>query len=360
MTGVTHDFRSDNTAGAAPQVMEALARAAVGGAPPDGADPWTARVTARLAAIFETEVAVFPVATGTAANALALATVTPPWGAVYCHAESHINGDECGAPELQTGGAKLIGLPGDHGKLAPATLAQAIEDAVVGSVHRVQPATLSLTQATEAGTVYTPDEVAALAGLARDHGLKVHMDGARFANALARLGCTPAEATWRAGVDLLSLGATKGGAMAAEAVVVFHPELARTLAFRRKRAGHLLSKMRFLSAQLEAWLEDGLWLRLARHANAMAARLADGLGGVPGADILHPVEANEIFVRLPGPAIAAVEAAGFGVYHWDGALLRLVTSFDTPAAAVDHFVAVASAAMTPGLGRNRPHDEKTA
>lgn len=347
MTVVTHDFRSDNTAGAHPLVVEALARAAVGSTPSYGADPWTARLTERLSDLFETPVTVFPVATGTAANALSLAAVTPPWGAVLCHAESHINGDECGAPELQTGGAKLIGLPGADGKLVPDTVAQAILDAIPGSVHRVQPAALSLTQATEAGTLYRLEEVQALSAVARANRLAVHMDGARFANAVAALGCSPAEITWRAGVDVLSLGATKGGALAAEAIVVFRPEIAETLAFRRKRAGHLFSKMRFLSAQLEAWLEDGLWLRLAAHANAMAARLAAGLAEVPGAEFAYPVEANEIFVRLPEPAIAALETAGFGFYRWDGPLLRLVTAFDTPAAAVDSFLATARAATNP-------------
>ena len=337
---VTHDFRSDNTAGAAPEILDALARASSGGTPSYGADPWTARVQERIAALFETEVAVFPVATGTAANSLALAALTPPWGAVYCHTDSHIQGDECGAPELQTGGAKLIDLPGADGKLDPAILDTAITDTGAGSVHRIQPASVSLTQATEAGTVYGVEEVKAITAVARAHGLAVHMDGARFANALVTLGCSPADATWRAGVDVLTLGATKGGCLAAEAVVFFRPELARDFAFRRKRAGHLFSKMRFLSAQLEAWLQDDLWLRLARHANAMATRLARGLAGIEGAELIFPVQANEIFVRLPEPAIAALEQAGFGFYRWDGPLLRLVTSFDTPQAAVDDFVEI--------------------
>ncbi len=340
MTG--YDFRSDNVAGAAPEVVDALALAARGTAASYGADDWTERLKAQIGALFETEVAVFPVVTGTAANSLALAAMTPPYGAVYCHHEAHIIGDECGAPELFTGGAKLIGLPGDAGKLAPATLDSALAGAGIGVVHRVQPAALSLSQATEAGTLYTPDEVAALAEMAHRAGLAVHMDGARFANAVARLGCTPAELTWKAGVDALSLGGTKGGCLAAEAVVVFNPALADGMEFLRKRGGHLLSKMRFVSAQMEAWLANGLWLRLARHANAMADRLAAGLATVPGVEIVFPVEANEVFVRLPENVVAALEAAGFRFHRWEGTLSRLVTAFDTPAWAVDAFIKTAA------------------
>ncbi|MGQ9364959.1 threonine aldolase family protein [Azospirillum sp. ST 5-10] len=336
-----YDFRSDNVAGAVPEVVDALAAAARGTASPYGEDPWTARVAARLAELFETEVAVFPVATGTAANALALSALTPSYGAVYCHAQSHIDTDECGAPELFTGGAKLVGLPGEHGRLAAADLERALAGGGFGVVHHVQPAALSLSQATEAGTAYRPAAVAALAEVAHRHGMAVHMDGARFANALAFLGCTPAEATWKAGVDALSLGATKGGAFAAEAVVFFRRDLADGFGYRRKRGGHLVSKMRFVSAQLEAWLKDGLWLRLAGHANAMTRRLADGLAALPGVTVVHPPEANELFVDLPEPAIAALEAAGFGFYRWSGRVVRLVTAFDTPPAAVDAFLATA-------------------
>jgi len=336
-----HDFRSDNVAGAAPEIVNALAAAAVGSANPYGDDPLTASVTRRLSAIFETEVTVFPVATGTAANALALSALVPPYGSVYCHEESHINTDECGAPENFTDGAKLVPLTGEGGKLKPEPLTAALGKAGIGVVHRVQPSALSLTQATEAGTVYRPDEVAALVEVAHAHGMAVHMDGARFANAIAHLGCTPAEVTWKAGVDVLALGGTKGGCLAAEAVVFFNPALADDFGFRRKRAAHLFSKMRFLSAQLDAWLADDLWLRLARHANAMAARLAQGLAALPGAELAYPVEANEIFVRLPAPVADGLEAAGFRFYRWDGTLLRLVTAFDTPQATVDAFLKIA-------------------
>lgn len=335
------NFASDNVAGAAPEILAAVTAAAAGTAAAYGADALTARLTRRFADLFEREVAVFPVATGTAANALALAAVTPPWGAIYGHADSHIQTDECGAPEMFTGGAKLVALPGAHGKLTAETLRQALAEAGAGVVHRVQPAALSLSQATEAGTVYRPAEVAALAEVAHDHGLTVHMDGARFANAVVALGVRPADITWRAGVDVLSFGATKNGALAAEAVVFFRPELAASVAFRRKRSGHLVSKMRFLSAQLDAYLADDLWLRLARHANAMARRLAEGLATVPGARLRDPVEANEVFVSLPEPVIQGLSEAGFIFYRWRGSVIRLVTAFNTDPAVVEALITAA-------------------
>ncbi|MFV3074185.1 threonine aldolase family protein [Niveispirillum fermenti] len=336
------NFMSDNVAGAAPEILAALTAASQGTAPSYGADEWTRRLTARLSALFEREVAVFPVATGTAANALALAALAPPWGSIYCHAEAHIHADECGAPEMYTGGAKLVPLDGIDGKLAPDTLSAALERAPKGFVHAVQPAALSLTQATEAGTVYSPAEVAALSAIASRHGLRVHMDGARFANAVASLGCSPADVTWRAGVDVLSFGATKNGALGAEAVVFFDRDLSADFGYRRKRAAHLFSKMRFLSAQLEAYVTDGLWLHLAGHANRMARRLADGLSALPGAEPVHPVEANELFIALPEPVIAGLEAAGFGFYRWNGSVLRLVTAWNTEQAHVDALVATAA------------------
>ena len=254
------NFRSDNVTGVASEILDALAEAnRESAATPYGDDPWTARVEARFDELFERKVAVFPVATGTAANVLGLAMVTPPYGAIYCHAESHIAVDECGAPEFYTGGAKLVDLPGDGGKLEAGQLDAVIGAAAAGDVHHVQPAAISLTQATEAGTIYTIDEVAAIAEVARRHGLALQMDGARFANAAAALDRAPAELTWRAGVDVLAFGATKNGALAAEAVVFFDPARAEGVGFRRKRGGHLFSKMRFLSAQLDAYLADDLW-----------------------------------------------------------------------------------------------------
>jgi threonine aldolase len=336
------NFRSDNVTGIAPEILAAITAANSGDAPSYGADPITARVQRRFCEIFERAVAAFPLATGTAANALALAAVTPPWGAVYCHEESHIQSDECGAPEFYAGGAKLIALPGAAAKIEPA----AVESRMIeqGVVHHAQPAAISISQATEAGTLYTPAEIAALGALARRRGLALHMDGARFANAVAALGCTPAEITWRAGVDVLSFGATKNGALAAEAVIFFDPAKAVDFAYRRKRGGHLFSKMRFLSAQLEAYLADGLWLRHAAHANRVAARLAGGLAPLAGARLRYPAEANEVFVELPEKAIGALAEAGFGFYRWGGEssrCLRLVTAFDSRLEDADGFVAVA-------------------
>jgi threonine aldolase len=334
------NFRSDNEAGVSPQILAAIAAANHGTAPSYGEDEITQRLSRRFAEVFEREVVVFPVATGTAANALALAALTPPWGVVFCHADSHVATDECGAPEFYAGGAKLIGLEGGEGKLTPEAIAPHL--AGVDVPHHAQPAAISLSEATEAGTVYTPDQVSALGALARRHRLGLHMDGARFANAVVALDCAPADLTWRAGVDVLSFGATKNGALAAEAVIFFAPEKAADFALRRKRGGHLLSKMRFCSAQLEAYLADGLWLENARHANRMAARLAEGLAALPSARLRYPVEANEVFVELPEAAIGALAAAGFAFHRWRSAAsscLRLVTAFDTRALDVDAFIA---------------------
>ena len=336
------NFCSDNTAGAHPKILAALAAANAGPVMPYGNDDLTRRVERRISDIFERDCAVALVGTGTAANVLALAALTPPWGVIYCHPGSHINCDECAAPEFYTGGAKLVTVAGAAGKIAAADLESAVAAGGAGVVHHAQPATVSLTQATEAGTVYTAKELGSLAEVARRHKLALHVDGARFANALVHLGCAPADITWRAGVDALSFGATKNGAFAAEAVVMFDRARAETLALRRKRGGQLWSKMRFLAAQLDAYLEDGLWLANARHANAMANRLGRGLIAIPGARIEHPVEANEIFITLPEPVIKGLEADGFKFYRWLGegsTLLRLVTSFDTEASHVDAFIA---------------------
>jgi threonine aldolase len=338
------NFCSDNTAGVHPKILAALATANVDAAMPYGNDELTQRVERRLVELFERDCAVFLVGTGTAANALALAAMTPPWGVVYCHPASHINSDECAAPEFYTGGAKLVPIAGANGKLAAGDLDAAIAAGGTGVVHHAQPAAISLTQATEAGTVYTPDEIGAIGEVARRHRLGLHMDGARFANALVQFACAPADITWRAGVDALSFGATKNGAFAAEAVIVFDPAKAAELGFRRKRAAQLWSKMRFLAAQFDAYLDDDLWLENARHANAQAQRLAEGLRSVTGTRIEYPVEANEIFVTLPEATIRALEAAGFRFYRWQGersTLLRLVTSFNTEPAHVEAFLATA-------------------
>jgi threonine aldolase len=339
------NFISDNAIGVAPEIMAALAEANHGPSMPYGNDDWTRRVEQRVADIFEREVRVFPVATGTAANALSLASLTPPYGSIYAHEDAHVMVDECGAPEMFSGGAKLRPLPGMHGKLTAETVARALERGESNDVHQVIPAALSLTQATEAGTVYRPAELQTICEVARRHKLRVHMDGARFANAMAFLGVPARQATWEAGIDVLSFGASKGGCMAAEAVVFFDPALAENFGYRRMRAGHLVSKMRFISAQLDAYLADGLWLKLARHANAMAQRLAQGIAAIlprlPGARLLHPVEANELFVQLPASAIAGLRQAGSAFYDWpaeEGAAIRLVTAFNTEAAGVERFL----------------------
>lgn len=347
------NFASDNTAGIAPPILDAIIRANQGFAPSYGEDAVTARLEGRLADLFEHEVAMYLVPTGTAANALALAQIAPPWGAVLCHEESHLALDECGAPEFFGAGLKLIGLPGEGGKITPETLAAALARGPWGGPHHVSAAVLSLTQATEFGTLYRPDEVHRLATLAHAHGLKVHVDGARFANALARLETTAAAATWRCGVDVLSLGATKGGAMGAEAVIFFDPELGRGMAERRKRGGHLFSKHRYVAAQFEGFLADDLWLDLARHANHMADRLAAALADL-GHSAVWPVEANEVFVFLPRQLAARLRAAGASYSTWaaknlpaaphlgeDEVLVRLVTSFATSHDDVDKFVATA-------------------
>lgn len=334
------NFSSDNVAGISPEILAALATANAGSQPSYGADPITQRVERRLAEIFEHAVTVFPVATGTVANALALATLVPPWGIVYAHAQAHIVVDECGAPEFYCSGARMVGLDGPDGKITAAQLASLLPGGK-GVVHHMQPAAISLTQATEAGTVYRADEIAAIGEVARQHGLALHMDGARFANAVEHLGCAPADITWRAGIDVLSFGATKNGAAAAEAVIFFNKAKAADFEFRRKRGGHLLSKMRFLSVQLDAYLADDLWRRNARHANRMAALLAEGLAAMPGVRLRHPVEANEIFVELSGATIEHLFAKGFQFYRWEGNCVRLVTAFNTATQDVDAFLATA-------------------
>ncbi|MGB3263599.1 MAG: low specificity L-threonine aldolase [Microcoleus sp.] len=323
------NFCSDNATGVSPEIMAAIGAANCGAVMSYGDDEYTQRLQVKFSDLFETSVTVFPVATGSAANALSLAVMTPPYGAVYCHADSHINLDECGAPEFFTGGAKLVTVTGDRSKIEADTLAKIIEKAGAGVVHHVQPAAVSITQATEAGTVYNPAEIARISEVVRAHNLHLHVDGARFANAVVSLGCSPADVTWRAGVDILSFGATKNGAMAAEAVVFFNQELAETFPFYRKRSGHLFSKMRFLSAQLEAYITDDLWLKNASHANNMAAKIAEGWAGLEQVKFCHPVEANEIFMQLPESVIASVLAEGFLFYRWDGCTVRLVTAFNT-------------------------------
>jgi threonine aldolase len=325
---VTLRFFSDNTATACQEILAAIHEANHGLARAYGDDEWTLRLDAVLGAHFGTPVRAFAVTTGTAANSLALATVSPPYGAIFAHHEAHIAVDECGAPGFFSGGAQLELLPGEHGRLDPETVGAALA-AHPRHLHSVQPAALSITQATELGTVYRPAQVARLCELAHVQGLKVHMDGARFANALAFLDCEPGEVTWRAGVDVLSFGATKNGALTAEAVVFFDLTLVRDFELRRKRAGHLLSKSRYVAAQLLAYVESGVWKRNAERTN----RLAQRIGAAAGRALLHPVEANEVFVKLGDARRQALRAAGFEFYDWGPEAAgdaRFVVSWDQP------------------------------
>ncbi len=333
------DFRSDNTGRAAPEMIAALAAANEGTAGGYGGDEWTALLQRRFSELFETAVRVFPVATGTAANALALAALSPSWGAVYCGEQAHVNTAEANATGFFSGGAKLTPVAGPNGKMAADALAAALATAGVGQSHRSQPAAMTLTQAGDLGAVYTLDEVRELTAIAKTHNIKIHMDGARFANALARLGCSPAELTWRAGIDVLSFGATKNGGLLCDAIVVFAPDIVPALAVQLRRAGQVWSKMRFAAAQLLAYVEDGLWLRNARQANDIAARIAAGLGNLPGATPLAPVEANELFLRLPGAVMDGLEQDGIRFFRRPGDIARFVCRFDATPAEADALLA---------------------
>lgn len=315
-------FFSDNAAPACPAVLAALSDANVLDTAYDG-DGWSKAIDARVSALFETPVRAFWLPSGTAANCLALAAMCPPFGGIICHCDAHIQNDECGAPEFFTHGAKLLLADGEGAKLTPASIGALIES-IAPDVHRVQPRAISITNATEYGLVYTPQDVAAIGDLARARGLRLHMDGARFANAVATLGCTPADLTWRAGVDALSFGFIKNGGMTAELLVFFDADLADGTAERRKRAGMLLSKGRYLAAQILAMLEDDLWLANARAANAAAALLAAAAGD----RLLHPVQANEVFLRVTPSEAAGLRALGFDFYDWGPGEARLVTSWN--------------------------------
>ncbi|MGN6149974.1 MAG: threonine aldolase family protein [Rhizomicrobium sp.] len=338
------NFISDNAYGASPQILASLSAANSGTETSYGEDAITRRVCEGLCAIFEREVAAFPVVTGTAANSLALATLCPPYGAVLCHKDSHIAVDECGAPEFFTGGAKLALLDGGGAKLTPRVIEEGLSRFGSG-VHSQKPSVVSITQATELGTIYKLDEIRAIADTAHRRGMTLHMDGARFANALVSLGCTPAEMTWKAGVDALSFGATKNGALSAEAVIFFDKGRDEDFEYRRKRGGHLVSKMRFISAQLEAYLKDDLWLANARRANELAQTLGNGLAAIAGVTLANPVEANGVFAWLPKPLAARLRKGGAKFYDWtsepDRVMARLVVSFATPEADVAKFIETA-------------------
>ena len=333
------DYRSDNTGRAAPEILEALVRANRGTALGYGADEWTAALQQRFSELFETKVRVFPVATGTAANALALAALGPSWGIVYCSEVAHINTAEVNATGFFGGGIKLAAVGGEHGKIDADALGEALAGILPGQLHKGQPIAVSVTEATDLGAVYTIDQIRAVSELAKSRGLKLHMDGARFANAVARLGCSPADATWRSGVDIMSFGVTKNGGALCDAIVVFAPELADGLAVQLRRAGQVWSKMRFASAQLMAYIENGLWLDMAHSSNRIAARIAGGVQEISKARLVAPVEANEIFLELPGAAMDALEADGFQFYRRSKTLARFVCRFDATEAEADALVA---------------------
>ena len=322
-------FFSDNAAAACPEVLAALDEANRIDTAYDG-DSWSARLDGAFSDLFGAEVAALWVSSGTAANALALAALCPPFGAIICHRDAHIQNDECGAPEFYTNGAKLLVAGGDGAKLTPETVA-AVHDSVRKDVHQTQPAVLSITNATEYGLVYMPDETAALGALCRERGLGLHVDGARFANAVAGLGCAPADLSWKAGVDALSFGFVKNGGLSAEALIFFRPELRDATLYRRKRGGHLLSKGRYLAAQILAMIEGDLWLRNARAANGSAARLADAAGD----RLLLPAQANEVFLKVAPAEARALRDQGFDFYDWGPGEARLVTSWDSDPAAVE-------------------------
>ena len=331
-------FASDNVAGACPEVLDAILKANEGDSTPYGNDLISTELQDKFSEIFEKEVVVFPIASGTAANALALSTMTPSFGNIYCHRLSHINVDECGAPEFYTGGAKLVNLNGINGKIIPEELNTNITGK--GIVHHTQPSSVSITQLCETGEAYKLDEIKKISEIAHKHKLNIHMDGARFANALVSLNCSPAEMTWKSGIDVLSFGATKNGCFAAEAIVFFKPELVGNLPFLMKRAGHLLSKMCFVSAQLDAYISNEVWLKNAKQANTMGKKLSLGLQQHKNIELAYPTDANEVFVNIPKDIIDKLNSKGYTINEdeWDGKAVRLVTAWNTDPSDVDSFL----------------------
>jgi threonine aldolase len=340
------NFASDNVYGVDPRILQAMVDVNHGTDVSYCHDDGSKAAEARLSEIFEKDVKAFMVVNGTGANSLSLSAICPPFGGVLCHETSHINTDECNAPELFTGGAKLITLPGVGGKITPMTIVERLKSFVHGE-HGAKLSALSITNATELGTVYSPTEIKALADTVKPHGMKMHMDGARFANALASLGCTPAEMTWKAGIDVLSFGGTKNGGMLLEAVVFFDISLADDFLYRRKRAGQLVSKGRYLSAQMLAYLRDDVWLANAERANSLAQNLAKGMQQSNRIRISNPVQANEVFAIMPRSTFDTLQARGAHFYDWpieglsdDEVHCRFVLSFATPQEHVEQFIAL--------------------
>ncbi|MEL6360244.1 MAG: low specificity L-threonine aldolase [Pseudomonadota bacterium] len=341
------NFASDNWSGAAPKIIDAISRANEGLSGAYGGDEITARAIAKFKTVFEKDdLEIYFVATGGAANGLALSVLTPPYGMVLGHEESHIQMDECAGPEFFTGGAKILPIPGFAAKLTPESVTSALKGFPERPPHGAPASVLSLTQATECGAVYSPAEIKALCETAKANGLKIHMDGARFANAVASSNASPADMTWRSGVDVLCFGGTKNGCLAAEAVIFFNPGDAQDFSFRRKRAGHLVSKMRFISAQFDAYLDDRLWLDLAARANAAATNLSSQLAEIDGVKVWYPTDANEVFVSFPGDIADRLRDQGAVFYPWitpgdpaGGTMQRLICSFRTSDAEIDGFIA---------------------
>ena len=333
-------FASDNVAGACPEVMDAIIKANEGDSTPYGNDQISTELQDKFSEIFEKEVIVFPTASGTAANALALSTMTPSFGNIYCHKLSHINTDECGAPEFYTGGGKLVTLQGIRGKITADELDEAIGGK--GIVHHTQPSSVSITQVCESGEVYQLEEIKKISDVAHKHNLNMHMDGARFANALVSLDATPAEMTWKSGIDVLSFGATKNGCIAAEAIIFFKKDLVGNIAFLMKRAGHLLSKMRFVSAQLDAYISNDVWLRNAKHANKMGKKLSEGLTHHSDIKLSYPTEANEVFAKFPRNMIEHLNSEGYKMNEdeLDGKSTRLVAAWNTKDSDVDQLLEI--------------------
>ncbi|MES2433016.1 MAG: beta-eliminating lyase-related protein [Pseudomonadota bacterium] len=354
-----YSFASDNMSEVHPQIMDALLRCNSGPAAAYGADDWTARLNAVYSELFERETFVFPTPTGTAANGLAIAACAPPHGAVFCHALSHIVTAECGAPEFYSGGARLVLLPSEASKVETGALTAELGNYGPDHIHQLKPAVVSITQATERGRVYTLSEIAALGEIARSHAMRLHMDGARFTNALVHLGATPAEMTWKSGVDILSFGTTKNGTMMSEAVIVFDKATAADIRYRHKRAGLLQSKMRYFSAQLIAYLEGDLWRKSALQANLNAQRLAKALSAAEGVSLADPVEANEVFVHLPPPVKAALAAHDIHFRKWadtKDTLFRIVASYaDDPKqiAQVERAIMALDVTQVGGIETNR-------
>jgi len=329
------ELRSDNAAGVAPEIMEAIAEANTGSALAYGGDEWTAHLTDVVREVFEhPDAEVFPVISGTAANSLALAALCPPWGSVLCHETAHVLQSECGATSMFGGGAVIRGIGGDHFRINPQTLAHAFDTTRWGDPHNSQPSVLSLTVPSDRGTVYTPQQIRELTAMAVERGMRSHLDGARVANALCAVGCSPADLTWRAGIDALSLGAMKNGALSTDAIVCFDPVISEQLVYRVKRAGHVASKMRYQSVQLIRYLTDDLWLHLARQSNATMARLVTGLLRFD-IELLNDVDVNMVFARIAPKVIDRMEASGLLFYRNAIDLVRMVTSFQTTEAQVD-------------------------